>query len=100
MRPKRLAKALLGQALVRGGFWQRRLRTWAERNAVVILTYHRVTDKWDETPDYSQPGTVVTDSVFERQVAIVKEHFEVVTLGAPLADGTRAGSRACPRCSI
>src|SRR5438132_2394821 len=100
MRPKRLAKALLGQALVRGGFWQRRLRTWAERNAVVILTYHRVTDKWDETLDYSQPGMVVTASTFERQVAILKEHFEVVTLGALLADGTSAGQRTRPRCVI
>ena len=100
MRPKRLAKVLLGQALVRGGFWQRRLRTWAERNAVVILTYHRVTDKWDETLDYSQPGMVVTASTFERQVAILKEHFEVVTLGALLADGASAGRPARPRCVI
>ena len=100
MRPKRLAKALFGRALVRGGFWQRRLRSWAERNAALILTYHRVTEKWDGTLDYSQPGMVVTNSTFERQVAILKEHFEVVTLSALLADGTSAGRPARPRCVI
>jgi len=100
VRSKRLAKALLGQALVRGGLWQRRLRTWAERNAVIILTYHRVTETWDDALDYSQPGMVVTDSTFERQVAVLKEHFEVVTLGALLADGTSAARPARPRCVI
>jgi len=97
---KRLAKAVLGQTLVRGGFWQRRLRTWAERNAVIILTYHRVTDTWDRFLDYSQPGMVVTVSTFERQIAILKEHFEVVTLGALLADGASGTRRTRPRCVI
>jgi len=35
--PKRFAKVLLGQALVRSGFWKRSLRLWAERDAVIIL---------------------------------------------------------------
>ena len=90
MRPKRFAKVLLGQALVRGGLWKRRLRTWADRNSVIILTYHRVTEPWDETLDHSQPGMVVTGSTFERQLAILKEHFEVVTLGALLKNGVTA----------
>ena len=100
MRPKRFAKVLLGQALVRGGLWKRRLRTWAERNSVIILTYHRVTETWDETLDYSQPGMVVTGSTFERQLAILKEHFEIVKLGALLADGVTAARPARPRCVI
>ena len=100
MRPKRLAKALLGQALVRGGFWQRRLHTWAERNAAIILTYHRVIETWDDALDYSQPGMVVTKSTFERQVAILKEHFEVVALGALLTGGTSGARPARPRCVI
>src|SRR5712692_999339 len=98
--PKRFAKVLLGQALLRSGLWKRILRTWAERKAVIILTYHRVIEKWDETLDYSQPGMVVTTSTFERQVAILKEHFEVVTLGALLADGVTATRPARPRCVI
>jgi peptidoglycan/xylan/chitin deacetylase (PgdA/CDA1 family) len=98
--PKRLAKALLGQALVRGGFWQRRLRTWAERNAVIILTYHRVTRTWDHVLDYSQPGLVVTGSTFERQIVILKEHFDVVTLGALVADRPSGMRRTRPRCVI
>jgi len=100
VRPKRCAKALVGQALVRGGFWRRRLRTWAERNAVIIVTYHRVTETWDDALDYSQPGMVVTNSTFERQVAMLKEHFEVVTLGALLTGGTSAARPARPRCVI
>ena len=100
MRPKRFAKVLLGQALVRGGLWKRRLRTWAEHHSVIILTYHRVTETWDETLDYAQPGMVVTGSTFERQLAILKEHFEVVTLGALLKDGVTAGRPAHPRCVI
>src|SRR5215813_30515 len=98
--PKRLAKTLLGQALVRGGLWERRLRTWAERNTVIILTYHRVAETWDRTLDYSQPGMVVTDATFERQIAILKQHFEVVTLGALLPDGAHGTRRVRPRCVI
>src|SRR5712692_1330157 len=98
--PKRFAKVLLGQALVRSGFWKRTLRTWAERKAVIILTYHRVIEKWDETLDYSQPGMVVTASTFERQVAFLNEHFEVVTLGALLAEGNVAGRAVRPRCVV
>ena len=98
--PKRFAKVLLGQALVRSGLWKRTLRMWAERDAVIILTYHRVIETWDETLDYSQPGMVVTAPTFERQVAILKEHFEVVTLGAVLADGNTAGRAGRPRCVV
>ena len=100
MRPKRFAKAMLGQALVHGGLWKRRLRTWAEHHSVIILTYHRVTETWDETLDYSQPGMVVTGSTFERQLTSLKEHFEVVTLGALLENEPIAGRPARPRCVI
>jgi peptidoglycan/xylan/chitin deacetylase (PgdA/CDA1 family) len=98
--PKRFAKVLLGQALVRSGLWKRTLRLWAEREAVIILTYHRVIEKWDETLDYSQPGMVVTASSFERQVGILKEHFEVVRLSALLADENTARRAARPRCVV
>jgi len=97
---KRFAKVLLGQALVRSGFWKRSVRMWAERDAVIVLTYHRVIEKWDETLDYSQPGMVVTASTFERQVAILKEHFEIVTLGALLTDRHTAGRATRPRCVV
>ena len=98
--PKHFAKVLLGQALVRSGFWKRCLRLWAERDAVIILTYHRVIDKWDETLDYSQPGMVVTASTFERHVAILKAHFEIVPLGGLFADGHTAGRATRPRCVV
>src|SRR5262249_36026175 len=97
---KRLAKTLIGRALVRGGLWERRLRTWAERNTVIILTYHRVAETWDRTLDYSQPGMVVTDPTFERQIAILTKHFEVVPLGALLPDAASRTRRARPRCVL
>ena len=46
---KRFVKVLLGQALVRTGFWDRILRMWAQRHTTIILAYHRVIEKWDET---------------------------------------------------
>jgi peptidoglycan/xylan/chitin deacetylase (PgdA/CDA1 family) len=98
--PKRLGKVLLGQTLVRSGLWTRSLRTWAERGTVIILSYHRVIDKWGDILEYSQPGMVVTASTFERQLAILKEHFEIVPLGALLADGNPARSAARPRCVL
>jgi peptidoglycan/xylan/chitin deacetylase (PgdA/CDA1 family) len=98
--PKRFAKVLLGQTLVRSGLWKRTLRMWADRSAAIILTYHRVIEKWDDTLGYSQPGMVVTVPTFERQVAILKEHFDIVPLGALLTDGNSAGSATRPRCVV
>ena len=98
--PKRFVKVVMGQALVSSGLWKRRLRMWAERNAVIILTYHRVIEQWDNLLEYSQPGMVVTVSTFERQVAILKEHFELVTLDAVLADEHMGGRATRPRCVV
>jgi peptidoglycan/xylan/chitin deacetylase (PgdA/CDA1 family) len=96
-RPNRLAKVLLGQALVHTGLWRRALRRWAEGDAVVILAYHRVIEEWSKTLEYSQPGMVVTASTFQRQMAILKEHFEIVPLGA-LLEGENTATR--PRCVV
>jgi len=98
--PKRLAKALLGRTLVRSGLWQRALRKSAERGAVLVLTYHRVIEKWGDSLDSSQPGMVVTVPTFERQIAILKEHFEVVPLSALLEDRRTARRALRPRCVI
>jgi peptidoglycan/xylan/chitin deacetylase (PgdA/CDA1 family) len=98
--PKRLAKVFLGQAVVRTGLWKRRLHMWAERNTSIILTYHRVIEKWDDLLAYSQPGMVVTVSTFERQLAILKEHFELVTLDAVLTDERMGGRPPRPRCVV
>src|SRR5215510_12205168 len=97
---KRFAKVLLGQAVVLSGLWKRRLRMWAERNAVIILTYHRVIEQWDNVLEYSQPGMVVTVSTFERQLAILRQHFEVVTLDAVLANGHPSPGASRPRCVV
>jgi len=100
VRPKRFAKALLGQALVHSGLWQRRLSGWARRNAAIVVTYHRVTEKWDETLDYSQPGMVVSAVGFACQLDFLMQHFDIVPLGALLRHGDRTSQRARPRCVI
>ena len=97
---KRVAKRLLARSLVRTGWWNLVLGTWARRDRTVILTYHRVLEKWEPALDYSQPGMVVTMPTFERQLAFLEQHFEIVPLGA-LLDGEASGRpRRRPRCVI
>ena len=97
---KRTAKAALGRALVRTGLWARTLQTWARRRTTLILTYHRVIEKWDDTLGYSQPGMVVTAANFERQLAVLKDDFEMVTLDALLVDQSNDTPGRRPRCAI
>jgi len=97
---KRFVKLAAGRALVWTGFWERVLRMWARRRATLILTYHRVIEKWDETLDYSQPGMVVTVPTFERQLAFMKSQFEIVPLGALLENGAIRRPAGRPRCVI
>jgi peptidoglycan/xylan/chitin deacetylase (PgdA/CDA1 family) len=97
---KRLAKQLVARGLVHTGWWSLALGAWARRDTTVILTYHRVVEKWEPALDYAQPGMVVTVPTFERQLAFLKQHFDVVSLG-DLAEGA-AGRRPSrrPRCVI
>jgi peptidoglycan/xylan/chitin deacetylase (PgdA/CDA1 family) len=97
---RRFAKRLLAHGLVRTGGWDVALRTWARRDAAVILTYHRVLEKWEPALDYSQPGMVVTVATFERQLAFLERHFEIVPLGQLLDGGTGRRPARRPRCVI
>jgi peptidoglycan/xylan/chitin deacetylase (PgdA/CDA1 family) len=97
---RRFAKRLLAHGLVRTGCWDVALRSWARRDATVILTYHRVLDKWEPALDYSQPGMVVTVSTFERQLAFLTQHFDIVPLGQLLDGGTVHRPARRPRCVI
>ena len=97
---KRFVKVLLGQTLVWTGLWDRILRLWAQRHTTIILTYHRVIEKWDRTLDYSQPGMVVTAPTFDRQLSFFKEQFDIVPLSGLLADGNIDWPAARPRCVI
>jgi peptidoglycan/xylan/chitin deacetylase (PgdA/CDA1 family) len=74
------------------------VRAWARRGTTLVLTYHRVLEKWEPALDYSQPGMVVTVPTFERQLAFLARHFEVVPLGALLDEPGAAARR--PRCVI
>ena len=97
---KRFVKALLGHALVWTGCWDRALWMWGQRGSTVILTYHRVVEKWDRTLDYSQPGMVVTVPTFERQLSFLREHFDIVPFSSLLAVGNEDRPAARPRCVI
>jgi peptidoglycan/xylan/chitin deacetylase (PgdA/CDA1 family) len=65
----------------------------------MILTYHRVLEKWEPALDYSQPGVVVTAETFARQLAFVCQYFDVVPLSA-LIDDTAARPTPRPRCVV
>jgi len=73
---------------------------WAQRPTTIILAYHRVIEKWDETLDYSQPGMVVTRPTFDRQLAFLKEQFDIVPLASLLADENTDWPVDRPRCVI
>jgi peptidoglycan/xylan/chitin deacetylase (PgdA/CDA1 family) len=97
---RRFTKRLLAQGLIRTGCWNLALQTWARHDSVIILTYHRVLDKWTPALDYSQPGMVVTVPTFERQVAFLQQHFDIVPLGALLDESGTGRSRRRPRCVV
>ena len=97
---RRVAKRLLAHGLVATGCWDMALRMWARRDATVVLTYHRLLEKWEPTLDYSQPGMVVTVPTFERQLAFLKQHFEIVPFGALLDGAGAARAARRPRCVI
>jgi peptidoglycan/xylan/chitin deacetylase (PgdA/CDA1 family) len=83
--------------------WNRLLRTWAARHETIVLTYHRVIEKWDRTIDYSQPGMVVTAETFDRHLQFLKKHFEIVPLSSlvtPQSEIRNPKSFARPRCVI
>ena len=82
---KQMVKDFIGRALIRTGVWDRLLRMWALRREAIILTYHRVIEKWDRTLDYSQPGMVVTADTFDRQLSFLKKYFHIVPLSSLVA---------------
>jgi len=79
---KQMAKNVAGETLLRTGLWRRHLQRMARRDEAIVLTYHRVIDKWDRTLDYSQPGMVVTSDTFDHQLAFLKKHFDIVPLSS------------------
>jgi peptidoglycan/xylan/chitin deacetylase (PgdA/CDA1 family) len=54
------------------------------KGKVVILMYHRVVSEKELGRYYIQPGMYVKNSVFEMQMAFLKEHFEIVSFSEVL----------------
>jgi peptidoglycan/xylan/chitin deacetylase (PgdA/CDA1 family) len=73
---------------------------WAQRHTTIILTYHRVIEKWDQNLDYSQPGMAVTAPTFDRQLSFLKEQFDIVPLDGLRADGNIDWPASRSRCVI
>ena len=83
---KRVVKSFIGQTLIQTGLWHRLLVKWARGHEAIVLTYHRVIEKWDRTLDYSQPGMVVTAETFNHQLAFLKRYFEIVPLSSLISN--------------
>jgi peptidoglycan/xylan/chitin deacetylase (PgdA/CDA1 family) len=94
------AKRALARSMARTGCWNLALKTWARRDTPLILTYHRVLEKWEAALDYSQPGMVVTVPTFEHHLSFLERHFEIVPLSALLDDRTAHRPARRPRCVI
>src|SRR2546427_4058252 len=97
---KRLAKVLLGKSLAWTGFWNRMAQEWAQHHTALILSYHRVIEKWDRALDYSQPGMVVTAQTFDHQLSFLKDRFDMLSLGSLLENGNADPPIGRPRCVI
>ncbi len=73
----------------RGVFFKRhalncRIHAWNERSAV-ILQYHSVSPPGEEHFSYVHPSLSISMDVFDRQMAFLSRHFQVVTLEKLLA---------------
>lgn len=56
------------------------LRRVVLRRKAVVLMYHRVLTPEQQRRTASQPGLIVDDATFARQVAFLKRHFRILTL--------------------
>jgi len=99
MGMKSKIKTFMGKSLIGVGAWEWYLRRMAQRKQAIVLTYHRVIEKWDRTLDYSQPGMVVTADTLDRQLAFLKKHFNIVPLSY-FIDRTPNSRHPKPLCAI
>ena len=99
MGMKSKIKTFMGKSLIGVGAWEWYLRRMAQRKQAIVLTYHRVIEKWDRTLDYSQSGMVVTPDTFHHQLAFLKKHFNIVPLSY-FIDRTPNTQYPKPLCAI
>jgi peptidoglycan/xylan/chitin deacetylase (PgdA/CDA1 family) len=72
-------RLLLSYALYYGGVLHL-MRRFRLRGKAVVLMYHRVLNTDQQLRTASQPGLVVGDETFARQVGVLKRFFHVLTL--------------------
>jgi len=89
----------MGKSLIGVGAWEWYLRRMVQRKQAIVLTYHRVIEKWDRTLDYSQSGMVVTPDTLDRQLQFLKQYFDIVPLSYFL-NPTPNTQHQQPVCSI
>lgn len=70
-------KSILSKLLSLSGSYELIERLWYSDKAF-ILTYHRVLASAENQPTFVQPGMFVSTVSFEKQIAFLKDHFEVL----------------------
>jgi len=68
-------------------------------NKAFLLMYHRVIASADNQPCFVQPGMFVTTASFERQIAFLKDRFEIVFI-EDLVEKTLLGEEIGKHCAI
>lgn len=74
-----VARISISHALYYSGVLHLLLRVRLRRKSVVLM-YHRVLTPEQRARTASQPGVIVEDRTFARQVALLKRYFSVLTL--------------------
>ena len=74
-----LLKLLVASILVYSGLLRLIVRRKL-RNRVVILTYHRVLDQQRHVASHSVDGIVVSDHTFEKNLEVLRNYFEIISL--------------------
>src|SRR5512139_453629 len=77
-RIKHLVKLCLAYALYYSGILHV-LKAWKLNGRAVVLMYHRVLPEEMMRRSYSHPGIIVERSAFERQMAFLKQEFNVLS---------------------
>lgn len=97
-RIKRAVKAAVARVWLDSGLIWRYLDTRRSGKAAVLM-YHRIVDRDAGVVDYAPGGMDVSRETFERHMAFVAGHFNVISFGE-LCDLARSGQAIPPRTCV
>ena len=64
----------------------------SNRDGYIILMYHRVLNKDSSETTYNQPGLIVSDEVFDKQIEFLSRRYNIIGM-SDLADSLKDGRR-------